>query len=169
MRRHSPGRPVRDRKVGKRGSGGFSQTNDVLARAACDFKDCARRRQDIAKDIKNEIAITHCRRRVLAVISHLPRTFGLASARLAPGASASFAIELGRVHCRGFAWLDLRRLWHAPPPCHCCVIVRTTRAGLVQRHDHASGDRLRLRLAMNRSSARFVGLFERSAPWPLAR
>ena len=52
--------------------------NDVLARAACNFKDYARRRQDIAKDIENEIAITDCRRRVLAVIDHLPRTFNLA-------------------------------------------------------------------------------------------
>ena len=49
--------------------------NYVLARAACDFKDDARRRQDIAKDIANEIAITHCRRRKLAVVAHLPHGF----------------------------------------------------------------------------------------------
>jgi hypothetical protein len=51
---------------------------DVLARAACNFEDDTRRRQDIAKDIKNEITITDCRRRLLAVIDHLPRTFALA-------------------------------------------------------------------------------------------
>ena len=56
--------------------------NDVLTRAACDFEDDARRRQNIAKDIENEIAIAYCRRRVLAVIGHLPRTFNLALARL---------------------------------------------------------------------------------------
>jgi hypothetical protein len=65
--------------------------NDVLARATCDFEDDTRRRQDIAKDIKNEIAITYCRRRVLAVIRHLPRTFDMALACLTPRASASFA------------------------------------------------------------------------------
>jgi len=54
--------------------------NDMFARAACDFEDYARRRQDIAKDVENEIAITYCRRRVLAVIGHLPRTFDLALA-----------------------------------------------------------------------------------------
>src|ERR1700729_2708384 len=48
--------------------------NDVLTRAACDFEDDTRHRQDIAKDIENEIAITYCRRRVLAMIGHLPRT-----------------------------------------------------------------------------------------------
>jgi hypothetical protein len=48
--------------------------------------------------------------------------------------------------------------------CHC-----PNHAGLPQRHDHASGNRLRLHPAMNRSSARFVGLFERSAPWPRAQ
>ena len=32
--------------------------NDVLARAACNFEDDARQRQDIAKDIENEVAIT---------------------------------------------------------------------------------------------------------------
>ena len=31
--------------------------NDVLARAACDFEDDARRRQDFTKDAENEIAI----------------------------------------------------------------------------------------------------------------
>src|SRR5271167_70208 len=49
--------------------------NDVLARAACDFEDDTPHRQDIAKDIENEIAITYCCRRVLAMIGHLPRTF----------------------------------------------------------------------------------------------
>jgi hypothetical protein len=32
--------------------------NDVLARAACDFEDDTPLRQDIPKDIENEIAIT---------------------------------------------------------------------------------------------------------------
>jgi hypothetical protein len=33
------------------------EMNDVLTRAACDFEDDTRHRQDIAKDIENEIAI----------------------------------------------------------------------------------------------------------------
>jgi transposase-like protein len=33
------------------------ETNDMLARAACDFKDDARPRQDNTKDGENEIAI----------------------------------------------------------------------------------------------------------------
>src|SRR5260370_11456185 len=52
--------------------------NDVLARAACDFENDASHRQDIAKDIENEVAITQCCRGVLAVIGHLPHTFDLA-------------------------------------------------------------------------------------------
>ena len=64
--------------------------NDVLARAACDFEDDALRRQDITKDIENEIAIAQCCRRVLAVIDHLPRTFNLALASLTPRPSVSF-------------------------------------------------------------------------------
>ena len=55
--------------------------NDVLARAACDFKDDARRRQDIAKDIENEIAITQCCGRILAIVAH-------SSSRI-PGTSAA--------------------------------------------------------------------------------
>jgi hypothetical protein len=31
--------------------------NDLLAQATCDFKDDGRLRQDIVKDIENEIAI----------------------------------------------------------------------------------------------------------------
>jgi len=34
--------------------------NDVLSRAACDFEDDTRHRQDIAKDVENEIAIAYC-------------------------------------------------------------------------------------------------------------
>jgi hypothetical protein len=49
--------------------------NDVLARATCDFEDHAPRRQDITKDIKNEIAITQCCRRMLVVVAHLPHSF----------------------------------------------------------------------------------------------
>jgi hypothetical protein len=59
---------------------------DVLARAACDFKDCASHRQDIVNDIQSEIAIAYCRRRVLAVIGHLPHTFNAALASLTPRA-----------------------------------------------------------------------------------
>ena len=44
--------------------------NDVLNRAACDFEDDALRRQDLAKDIENEIAIMQCRRRIFAVVAH---------------------------------------------------------------------------------------------------
>ena len=44
--------------------------NDVLTRAACDFEDDTRHRQDISKDIENEIAIADCRRRVLTAIGH---------------------------------------------------------------------------------------------------
>src|SRR6516225_3644803 len=53
----------------------LAKINDMLARAACDFEDDTRRRQDIAKNIENEIAITYRCRRVLAVIRHLPPTF----------------------------------------------------------------------------------------------
>ena len=67
--------------------------NDVLTRAACDFEDDTCHRQDIAKDIENEIAITYCRRRVLAVIGHLPRTFNSA---LAPLTRRAFVAEVSR-------------------------------------------------------------------------
>jgi hypothetical protein len=94
--------------------------NDMLARVACDFKDCARRRQDIAKEVENEVAITDCRRRVLAVIDYLPRTFDLALAWLTPRASVSFArgsdmfiAEISRDSVRGVYGT----------PCHCCVFV----------------------------------------------
>ena len=53
----------------------FRKMNHVLARAACDFEDEAPYRQDIAKDVENEIAITHGRKRVLAMIGHLPQAF----------------------------------------------------------------------------------------------
>ena len=66
--------------------------NDVLTRAACDFEDDTRHRQDISKDIENEIAIAYCRGRVLAVIDHLPRTFNFALA-------CAYAT---RFRCRGF-------------------------------------------------------------------
>src|SRR5580692_8230672 len=60
--------------------------NDVLSRAACDFEDDTRHRQDISKDTENEIAITDSRGRVLAVIDHLPRTFNFALASVTPRA-----------------------------------------------------------------------------------
>jgi hypothetical protein len=42
--------------------------DDILARAACDFKDDASHRQDI----ENEIAIPQCRRRILAAVAPIP-------------------------------------------------------------------------------------------------
>ena len=72
--------------------------NDVLTRAACDFEDDTRHRQDISKDIENEIAITECRRRILAVIGHFPRTFNFALASLAPRA---FVAEVSLDSVRG--------------------------------------------------------------------
>ena len=67
------------------------KVNDVLTRAACDFDDDARHRQDIAKDIENEVAIADCCGRVLAVIDHLPLTFDFALAWLTPRA---FVVEI---------------------------------------------------------------------------
>jgi hypothetical protein len=72
--------------------------NHVLTRAACDFEDDTRHRQDIAKDIENEIAVAYCRRRVVAVIGHLPRTFNLA---LAPLTVRAFVAEVSRDSVRG--------------------------------------------------------------------
>ena len=72
--------------------------NDVLTRAACDFEDGACRRQNNAKDIENEIAIPYRRRRVLAVIDHLPRTFNFAFASLSPRA---FVAEVSLDSVRG--------------------------------------------------------------------
>jgi hypothetical protein len=74
------------------------KVNDVLTRAACDFEDDTRHRQDIAKGIENEIAIADCRGRVLAVIDHLPRTFNFALASLTPRA---FVAEVSLDSVRG--------------------------------------------------------------------
>jgi hypothetical protein len=60
--------------------------NDVFARATRDFKDDARCWQDIAKDIENEIAIAQGRRRILAVVAHLPHGFWELRPRIAYGA-----------------------------------------------------------------------------------
>jgi hypothetical protein len=125
--------------------------NDVLARAACDFEDDTRRWQDIAKDIakdiENEIAITYCGRRVLAVTRHLPRTFDMASAWLTPRASGKLREEFGCVQLQRSLAIRSEASMACPAAmsllCHC-----PNHAGLPQRHDHASGDRLRLRLAM---------------------
>ena len=87
--------------------------NDVLTRAACDFEDDTRHRQNIAKDIENEIAITDCRRRILAVIGHLPRTSNLALAPLTPRA---FVVR----------FLVMRFEASTAGP-HCRIIVATTR------------------------------------------
>jgi ABC-type Fe3+-hydroxamate transport system substrate-binding protein len=70
--------------------------NDVLTRTACDFEDDTRHRQNIAKDVENEIAITDCRGRVLAVIAHVPRTINLAW-----GALRAFVVEVSRESVRG--------------------------------------------------------------------
>jgi hypothetical protein len=48
--------------------------DDILARAACDSR-MTPVIEDIAKDIENEIAITQCRRRILAVVAHLPQGY----------------------------------------------------------------------------------------------
>jgi hypothetical protein len=90
--------------------------NDVLTRAACDFKDDTRHRQDIAKDTENEIAIAYCRRRVLAVIGHLPRTFNLDLAPLTPRAFVAEVISVIRFE----AYTSTAR--H-----HCRINVTTTR------------------------------------------
>ena len=87
--------------------------NDVLTRAACDFEDDARHRQDISKDIENEIAIADCRGRVLAVIDHLPRTFNFALAPL------THALSLQR--------FPLIRCEASTARPHCRIIVATTR------------------------------------------
>ncbi len=57
MPRHSATRPARDRKAGRRDWEISRKMDDVLARAACDFENDARRRQNISKHIENEIAI----------------------------------------------------------------------------------------------------------------
>ena len=49
--------------------------DDMLSSAACDFKNVARRWQDVAKDVENEIAIARCRGRKLTVVAHLPNVF----------------------------------------------------------------------------------------------
>ena len=83
--------------------------NDVLTRAACDFEDDTRHRQDVAKDIENEVAITDCCRRVPAVIGHLLRTFNLALAPLTRRAFVAeflairFEASTARHHCHNHA------------------------------------------------------------------
>src|ERR1700722_12130169 len=80
--------------------------NDVLTRAACDFEDETRHRQDVAKDIENEVAVADGCGRVLAVIDHLLRTFDLALASLTPHAFVAeflairFEASTARHHCR---------------------------------------------------------------------
>ena len=69
----------------------FGEVNDMLAGAACDFEDIALCRQNLTKDIENEIAIPYCRRCVLAVIGHLPHTFNSA---LAPLTRRAFVAEV---------------------------------------------------------------------------
>jgi hypothetical protein len=103
--------------------------NDVLTRAACDFEDDTRHRQDIVKDIENDIAIADCRRRVLAVIGHLLRTFNLA---LAPLTRRVFVAE----------FLAIR--FEASTARHHCH-----NTDLSGRNENAGFDRPRLHLAMN--------------------
>ena len=57
MPRHSATRPARDRKAGRRDWEISPKMDDVLARAARDFENDARRRRDISKNIENEIEI----------------------------------------------------------------------------------------------------------------
>ena len=122
--------------------------NNVLARAACDFEDDTRRRQDIAKDIENEIAITYCRRRVLAMIGHLPRTLN----GFGPPTRRAFVAEVSLDSVRGV--YGTASLSHHCRN-HATSLDVTATPSLIAR----------LRLAMNRGSVRFVGLFERSASW----
>jgi hypothetical protein len=106
--------------------------NDVLTRAACDFKDDTRHRQDIAKDIKDEIAVADCRRRVLAVVGHRSRTFNLAWGSLRHALVAGFLVM---------------RLEASTARPHRRIIVATARP--LGRDDNANANRLRLRLAMS--------------------
>ena len=76
--------------------------------------------------------------------------------------------EFGCVHCRGSQRFETGRLWHGP------VAMSLSRhwsihVGTLRRRDSASADPLGLCLAMNGGSARFVGSFERSAPWRRAQ
>ena len=94
----------------------FGEVNDMLAGAACDFEDIALCRQNLTKDIENEIAIPYCRRCVLAVIGHLPHTFNSA---LAPLTRRAFVAEVISV-IRFEAYTSTAR--H-----HCRINVTTTR------------------------------------------
>src|SRR5580693_2583419 len=78
--------------------------NDVLTRAACDFEDDTRHRQDVAKDIEDEIAIAYCRGRVLAMIN-------LALASLT--ARLMLIAEISRNY--------VRVAHEISPPCHRCT------------------------------------------------
>ena len=104
--------------------------NDVLTRAACDFEDDTCRRQNIAKDIENEIAIPYRRRCVLAVIGHLPHTFNSALARLTRRA---FVAEVLAIR------FDASTAQH-----HCRIIVASLSQprDLSGRDDNALSDRL---------------------------
>jgi hypothetical protein len=105
--------------------------NDVLTRAACDFEDDTCRRQNIAKDIENEIAIPYCRRCVLAVIGHLPHTFKL-------GFGPAHAT---RFRCRGFWQFGSTRLRHS-----IIVAPLSQPRDLSGRDESAFADRLGLAL-----------------------
>ena len=80
---------------------------DVLTGATCNFEDEARRRQDIAKDIQNKIAIACRGGRVLAVIGHLRSASNLLWPRLRNASLRSFLRirfeSLVRHHCRNNA------------------------------------------------------------------
>jgi hypothetical protein len=89
--------------------------------------------------------------------------------RIVEGAnSAALAIER-RLQCvasRGVA----SGAWRTTSATSSSPIWRGASADLPHRHDNASSrSRPSLGLAMNRGSARLVGLFERSAPWRRAR
>ena len=141
--------------------------NDVLAGAACDFENDTPRRQDAAKDIKNEIAITYGCKRVLAMIGHLPRIFDLAGALFTTCASFSFATS-SDVFAAEVSRDSVEAVYDAA---HRHVIV----ASLSEPRDPGDETTTRaavrpwLGLAMTRGSDRFIDLFVRSAPWRRAQ
>jgi hypothetical protein len=62
------------RRVGKR-EPEFARNGRYACLSRMRFEDDALCRQDVAKDIENEIAIAQCRRRILAAVAHLLHGF----------------------------------------------------------------------------------------------
>jgi hypothetical protein len=137
--------------------------NDVLAGAACDFDDDTPRRQDAAKDIKNEIAITYGCRRVLPMIGHLLAysTWRELCLRHAPKSASR---RVGMCSLQRFLVIRFQAVYGVA---HRHVIF----ASLSEPRDPCdetttrAADRPWLDLAMTRSLVRFIDLFVRSAPW----